>query len=91
FALGMGPKIFSVKRGETEYTLRLLPIGGLVRMAGEDPELDILKPQMEIGLVQDPSGKVTRILVDGKRDGQNTVEGSVVRFDLEHKLTITLE
>ncbi|MGW9129077.1 site-2 protease family protein, partial [Paenibacillus chitinolyticus] len=30
FALGMGPKIFRVKRGETEYTLRLLPIGGLV-------------------------------------------------------------
>lgn len=40
FALGMGPKLFKVKKGETEYTLRLLPIGGYVRMEGEDEESD---------------------------------------------------
>ena len=28
FALGMGPKIFSFKKGETQYSLRLFPIGG---------------------------------------------------------------
>ena len=28
FALGMGPKIFSFTKGETKYSLRLLPIGG---------------------------------------------------------------
>ena len=27
FAIGFGPKLFSLKRGETRYTLRLLPIG----------------------------------------------------------------
>ena len=32
FALGMGPRLFHIKRGETEYTLRLLPIGGYVKM-----------------------------------------------------------
>jgi regulator of sigma E protease len=92
FALGMGPKIFSVKRGETEYTLRLLPIGGLLRMAGEDPELDILKPHMEVGLERDPAGKVTRILLDGTggRTGQ-VVAGTVVRYDLEHALTLTMD
>lgn len=40
FCLGMGPKIFSRKKGETEYTIRLLPIGGFVSMAGEDLEED---------------------------------------------------
>ncbi|MFY0542752.1 RIP metalloprotease RseP [Brevibacillus sp. H7] len=92
FALGMGPKIFSVKRGETEYTLRLLPIGGLVRMAGEDPELDILKPHMEVGVEWDASGKVTRILLDGLEKGVGRmIVGNVVRFDLEHALTLTLD
>lgn len=38
FALGMGPTIFKVERGETTYALRLLPIGGFVSMEGEDEE-----------------------------------------------------
>jgi len=92
FALGMGPKIFSIKRGETEYTLRLLPIGGLVRMAGEDPELDILKPHMRLGLERDAVGKVTRILLDpDDRALGRVVFGTVLRFDLEHALTLTME
>ncbi len=36
FAIGMGPKIFSVKKGETVYSIRLLPIGGFCQMLGED-------------------------------------------------------
>ena len=36
FAVGMGPKLFGVRRGETEYTLRLLPLGGACMMLGED-------------------------------------------------------
>ncbi len=38
FALGMGPRILSFKRGETLYALRLFPIGGLCAMKGEDAE-----------------------------------------------------
>ena len=38
FALGMGPRIFGFKKGETQYTLRLLPIGGFCSMEGEDEE-----------------------------------------------------
>lgn len=38
FCLGMGPKIFSKKKNETEYSIRLFPIGGFVSMAGEDVE-----------------------------------------------------
>jgi len=40
FSLGMGPKIISFKKGETQYSLRLLPIGGYCAMEGEDEESD---------------------------------------------------
>lgn len=36
FAIGMGPKLISRKKGETEYSLRAIPIGGFCQMAGED-------------------------------------------------------
>ena len=36
FAIGMGPKLFQRRKGETEYTFRAFPIGGYVKMEGED-------------------------------------------------------
>lgn len=36
FWIGMGPKLFSIKKGETEYSFRLLPIGGACMFDGED-------------------------------------------------------
>ena len=38
FSIGMGPAIFHTTKGETEYSLRLLPIGGYCAMEGEDEE-----------------------------------------------------
>lgn len=40
FALGMGPKILKIKKGETVFSLRLFPIGGFCAMEGEDEESD---------------------------------------------------
>jgi regulator of sigma E protease len=40
FSLGMGPKIFGFKKGDTEYVLSALPLGGYVKMAGENPDED---------------------------------------------------
>ena len=42
FSIGMGPQIFKWKRknDETEYSIRLFPIGGYVQMAGESVEID---------------------------------------------------
>lgn len=37
FSLGFGPKIVGFRKGETEYRLSLLPLGGYVKMAGDDP------------------------------------------------------
>lgn len=36
FSVGFGPKIFGFKKGDTEYTLRILPLGGACRFEGED-------------------------------------------------------
>lgn len=38
FSMGMGPKLFSRQKGETQYSWRLFPIGGYVSMEGEDEE-----------------------------------------------------
>lgn len=38
FALGMGPKLFSFTRGETDYSLRAFPIGGFCAMEGENED-----------------------------------------------------
>ena len=42
FSIGMGPRLFKFNRknDETDYSIRLLPIGGYVQMAGEDIEVD---------------------------------------------------
>jgi regulator of sigma E protease len=38
FSLGFGPKILSFRRGDTEYCVSAIPLGGYVKMAGEHPE-----------------------------------------------------
>lgn len=47
FSLGMGPRLFKFNRknDETEYSLRLFPIGGYVQMAGEEIEADLKIPE----------------------------------------------
>src|SRR6059058_458959 len=37
FSIGFGPRLFGFTRGETEYRLSLVPLGGYVRLLGEDP------------------------------------------------------
>ncbi|NOT25573.1 MAG: RIP metalloprotease RseP [Acidobacteria bacterium] len=38
FSLGFGPKILKTKRGDTEYCISLIPLGGYVKMAGDSPD-----------------------------------------------------
>ncbi len=37
FSLGFGPKLFKYKKGDTEYAISLIPLGGYVKMYGDDP------------------------------------------------------
>ena len=38
FSIGFGPRLFGLKWGETDYKVCLLPLGGFVKMTGENPE-----------------------------------------------------
>src|ERR687883_424239 len=38
FSLGFGPKLVNIRRGDTEYCISAIPLGGYVKMAGENPE-----------------------------------------------------
>jgi regulator of sigma E protease len=44
FSIGFGPRLFGVQRGETEYRIAILPLGGYVKMAGDDPS-EALAPE----------------------------------------------
>ena len=89
FAIGFGPKVFSYKKNETQYTIRLLPLGGYVRMAGEDAENVEIKPGFRVGLVLDESENVTKIILNNKDKYSNIRLVEVETIDLEHKLVLT--
>lgn len=84
FSIGMGPKIFSFKKGETKYSLRILPIGAYVSMAGEDPEIYDLKTGQTIGIQTDRQNTITDIFP--KIDNNKKIK--VEELDIEKKLYI---
>ncbi|WP_226578843.1 RIP metalloprotease RseP [Halobacillus litoralis] len=88
FAIGFGPKIFAFTKNETLYTIRLLPIGGYVRVAGEDPELVDLKAGHHVGLEFNEEGKVSRIIVNNKSKHPYARVIEVEKADLDHRLVI---
>ncbi|MHC5280541.1 RIP metalloprotease RseP [Listeria kieliensis] len=88
FSIGFGPKIFAYKKKETQYTIRLLPIGGYVRMAGEDGEELDLKPGYRVGLELSKDETVTKIIVNGKDQYVNAQPFEVSKADLEKELFI---
>ncbi|HJV16309.1 MAG TPA: RIP metalloprotease RseP [Bacillales bacterium] len=88
FAIGFGPKVFSHKKGETTYTIRLLPIGGYVRMAGEDPEMLEIKPGYRIGLLFDDESLVSKIILNNKEKYPNCRIVEVENADIEKDLFI---
>lgn len=88
FAIGFGPKIFSFTKNETLYTIRLIPAGGYVRVAGEDPEIIELKPGHHIGVEFNDAGKVKNIVVNNKSKHPNARIIEVEHVDLDHELRI---
>jgi regulator of sigma E protease len=88
FAIGFGPKVFSFFKNETLYTIRLLPLGGFVRVAGEDPEVVEIKPGYNIGIQQDEQGLVRKIIVNNKSKYPNLKIIEVEKADLNHELVI---
>ncbi len=81
FAIGMGPVLYQWRKGETVYSIRAIPIGGFVSMAGEEIESNMLTGYSKCQLVLD-NGKVSRIIVDEKQFNTEEVIYKIVKNDL---------
>ena len=89
FAIGMGPKIFAhIGRDGTAYTIRILPLGGYVRMAGWGDDTTEIKTGTPVSLTLTDDGKVKRINLSGKKLDQTALPMQVTQFDFEDKLFI---
>lgn len=88
FSIGMGPKLFYHRHNGTTYTIRLLPLGGYVRMAGEGEDEGELSPGMHLSLVVDENGIVTKINPTKKIQLPNSIPVELIAFDLEDELFI---
>ena len=89
FAIGMGPKIFAhIGRDGTAYTIRILPLGGYVRMAGWGDDTTEIKTGTPVSLTLTDDGKVKRINLSGKKLDQTALPMQVIQFDFEDKLFI---
>ncbi|CEV39902.1 metallo protease [Streptococcus pneumoniae] len=89
FAIGMGPKIFAhISKDGTAYTIRILPLGGYVRMAGWGDDTTEIKTGTPVSLTLADDGKVKRINLSGKKLDQTALPMQVTQFDFEDKLFI---
>ena len=63
FSLGFGPKIYSKTVGDTEYVVAAIPLGGYVKMAGDDPSQEVTKSPEDFS--SRTLGERTRIVLAG--------------------------
>lgn len=83
FSIGMGPALYQKRKGETIYSVRVIPIGGYVSMAGEAISDALIKKEQTIGLKINEQGLVYQIILTDKVSAD--LYGQVVDFDLYGK------
>lgn len=89
FSIGMGPKLLQWQgKDGVAYTLRMLPLGGYVRMAGADEGED-LQPGMFVSLVLDEHEVVQTINTSQKLQLTNAIPFEVAQSDLVDALTVS--
>ena len=89
FSIGMGPKLFYYRRNHTTYTIRLLPLGGYVRLAGSvDDEEDEIKPGTIVMFQLNNAGVVTKIDLSKKNKLFKGIPFQVADADLVNGLWI---
>ncbi|MDR1012694.1 MAG: RIP metalloprotease RseP [Lactobacillales bacterium] len=89
FAIGFGPKIFYHRdKSNTAYTIRLLPVGGYVRMAGWADKMDEINPGTQVTLLLDENNLVKKLNLSHKIVLENGLPFAVEKADLEDKLFV---
>ena len=83
FSIGMGPKIWWTRKNGTTYTVRLLPVGGYVRLAGSDDEdEDELRPGTPVTLQLNQDDQVVTINASSKATLFQGIPMQLVASDL---------
>ncbi len=83
FSIGMGPKIWWTRKNGTTYTVRLLPVGGYVRLAGSDDEdEDELRPGTPLTLQLNQDDQVVTINASSKATLFQGIPMQLVASDL---------
>ncbi|MBQ8992993.1 MAG: site-2 protease family protein [Turicibacter sp.] len=90
FSIGMGPAVWSKKKGETTYSIRAIPFGGYVAMAGEEAEKEMVKVDQVVGLSFNSNGLVNKIFLKPESSNPDII-GSIKELDLYKTLTICLQ
>ena len=65
FSLGFGPKLFKFKRGDTVYAISAIPLGGYVKMFGDDPTADVASDQKPHSFLHKPVGQRIAVVLAG--------------------------
>jgi regulator of sigma E protease len=65
FSLGFGPRLLAWRRGETEYAISAVPLGGYVKMLGEDPDEEVPTAEAARAFSQQPLWRRAAIVVAG--------------------------
>ena len=88
FAIGMGPKIFSLKKNETTYSIRILPLGGFVNIEGMQPErfdLEAFKKEKMDEIIEELKNET------GNKYNDNEIEDEIFVDEVERRLSKVVE
>ncbi|WP_010286330.1 RIP metalloprotease RseP [Kurthia massiliensis] len=88
FAIGFGPKLLGFKKGETIYTIRLLPMGGYVRMAGDDLDQIELQPGYRIGFTLNDRDEIDRLVMNQNKQLPDMLFLEVEKAELQKELWV---
>ncbi|MCI5775787.1 MAG: RIP metalloprotease RseP [Aerococcus sp.] len=83
FSIGMGPLLFHYEGDETTYSLRLLPLGGYVRMAGLEDNGEYFTPGQPIVVGFNEANEIDRLSFDEDEDITDGLPVEVVEGDMD--------
>jgi regulator of sigma E protease len=83
FSIGMGPALYQKRKGETIYSIRGIPIGGYVAMAGESVNDALIRKDQVIGVKLNKQDQIYEIILNSELD--KDFIGIVKSFDLYGK------